>query len=161
MGDIKTSRSMEFSWLYFAIQLAIYHGADYVRSVDGMAWEPMPALHPDVALISHLPREDPMASHIVPINLRFGREALESAVRVRSLRSRAPKEVRSVLYPVSSTDTTEYRRREAIGAVESAQTFDDLAEIWEEYQDVWTDDLTTLGRQIMALRNATHDATHV
>lgn len=154
MGDIKTSRSMEFSWLYFAIQLAIYHGADYVRSVDGMAWEPMPSLLPDVALISHLPREDPDASHIVPIDVAFGREALDTAMVVRSLRSRAPKGVRSVLYQVDSQDRREYLRREAIGALEAAQTFDDLAVIWDEYRDVWTDDLTEMGNRVMTLRNA-------
>lgn len=155
MGDIKTSRTMDFSWLYFSIQLAIYHGADFVRSIDGMAWEPMPVLDPHVALISHLPREDPDASHIVPINLAFGQEALHTAMTVRRLRSRAPKEVRSVRYAVSSEDTREHRRRTALGLLETCHTQADMAELWTEYQDIWTDDLTKTGLELLLLRQAT------
>lgn len=151
LGDIKTSRGMDYSWLYFSIQLAIYHGADYMRSADGMAWEPMPALDPDTALISHLPREEPHAAHIVPLNMRFGAEALHTAMTVRRHRTRAEKEAQTVRYDVGSMSAEKTRRYQAEYLIETSETEAEMAQVWEKYQDIWTDDLTELGRRTLRL----------
>lgn len=153
LGDIKTSKGLDFSWLYFAIQLAIYHGATHILSLDGKTWEPMPHLMPDVALISHLPREDPDASSMVPIDMEFGHEALHMAVQVRKLRTRAERDVRPVRYALGSEDTTEVRWHMAHFGIETSRTEAAMAAVWDEYQDVWTPELTELGRALLASAN--------
>lgn len=154
MGDIKTSRGMDYSWLYFAIQLAIYHGASHVLSLDGTSWEPMPPLDPNTALIASLPRDDPAAARIVPINMEFGATALHTAMTVRRLRSQAEKSAGTVSYGLDSMDTATRRWYAARFAVETSQTQADLAEVWERYKDVWTDDLTEIGRKSLLSANA-------
>jgi hypothetical protein len=149
LGDVKTSRTMDYSWLYFAVQLAIYHSAKYVLSLDGMAWEPMPALDPDLALVSHLPREDAEAASVVPISMAYGREALAVSMLVRSLRTRADKEAKSVLYGVGLDDPGARRWHAARHRIELARTSAEMAEVWEEFQDVWDDFLTRIGHDVL------------
>ena len=151
LGDIKTSRGMDYSWLYFAIQLAIYHGSSHVLSLDGMAWEPMPYLDPDTALIAHLPRDEPEHARIVPLNMVFGAEALHTAMTVRRHRTRAEKQAQNVLYDVGSIGTREKRIHMARFLIETSETEAAMARIWEEHQDIWTDDLTELGRRTLRL----------
>lgn len=151
LGDIKTSAGLQYSWLYFAIQLAIYHSAEYVLSVDGTAWEPMPALDPDVALISHLARENPDQAAIVPLNMVFGHDALATAMEVRAHRRDAKRYAQSVLYQLGCTDPASARWYLARYLVETSRTEDEMATVWEHYQDVWTDDLTALARNVLAL----------
>lgn len=158
LGDIKTSRGMDYSWLYFAIQLAIYHGSSHVLSLDGTHWEPMPPLDPDTVLVMHLPRDDPEASRIVPLNMSFGAEALHTAMTVRRLRSAAEKRAQSVPYRLGLWSTSsEARIIMARHLIEVSRTEEELARIWESYQDIWTDDLTALGR--ISLRSANANAS--
>lgn len=154
LGDIKTSRGMDYSWLYFAIQLAIYHGASHVLSPDGTHWEPMPPLEPHTVLVAHLPREDPAASCIVPIDLRFGQRALDIAMVVRRLRSGAEKSAPSVSYRLDSMDTANQRWYAARFALEVSRTPAEMAAIWENHQDIWTDELTEIGRNSLRSANA-------
>lgn len=154
LGDIKTSKGMDYSWLYFAIQLAIYHGASHMLSLDGTRWEPMPAVDPDTALISHLPSIDADASRVVPINMRFGAQALHTAMTVRKHRSKAEEYAQDVRYSVGSESTTETRRYQARYRIETSETAAEMALVWEEYQDIWTDDLTELGRSVLRLADA-------
>lgn len=157
LGDVKTSKSLDYSWLSFSIQLAIYQSADFMLSLDGTRWEPMPELDASRALVVHLPSTDWIAGTVQPINLEFGRAALEEALRVRNLRSRAPKEV-----PLHSETTHDKRWYEARYEIEISQTREDVAELWVQYQDIWNDDLTSLGMTICDLQaaNATPPQRH-
>lgn len=157
LGDIKTSRGMDYSWLYFAIQLAIYHGAEYVLSLDGTRWELMPALDPHTALVMHLPREEPAAARVVPIDMRFGAEALHAAMTVRRMRSTAEKRAQSVCYEVGSMTRDERRYFSARFALETSRTQADMAALWEVYQDIWTPELTEIGWR--SLQSATANAS--
>jgi len=159
LGDIKTSKGMDYSWMYFAIQMAIYSTADYILALDGSKWEPMPAVEQDVALISHLPRERPEESRIQPINLDYGRRALEVAMAARELRAEAAKQANTVPCVIGWATVAEERRATAKHLVEISATEDELALVWEEYRDVWTDELTRIGwesLQSATQRNATH-----
>src|SRR5690606_1911515 len=146
LGDVKTSARMNYSWLYFAVQLAIYHSAEFMLSADGTEWEPMPQIDPDTALVSHLPREDPDKSVIVPISMAFGREALAVSMLVRSLRSRAKDEAQDTGYGVSYESPDQQRIHYLRHMIEIAPDSATLAKLWEEHKDIWTDDLTQLGR---------------
>lgn len=154
LGDIKTNRGMDYSWLYFAIQLAIYHGASHVLSLDGTTWEPMPALDPHTVLVAHLPREEPEAARIVPIDMGFGAEALHTAMTVRRLRSSAEKRAQYVPYEIDSMNTASQRWYAARFALELSRTEVEMALVWEDHQDIWTDELTEIGRRSLRSANA-------
>ena len=145
LGDIKTSRGMEYSWMYFAIQMAIYSTADHMLSEDGTHWEPMPTIEQDVALISHLPRERPEESRIQPISLAYGRKALAVAMAARELRAGSAKQANNVPYVVGWETVAQERYAIAKHLVEISHTQEALAAVWDEYRDVWTDDLTRIG----------------
>lgn len=154
LGDIKTSRGMEYSWLYFVIQLAIYHGASHVLSLDGTHWEPMPPLDPHTALVMHLPREEPEHARIVPLDMRFGAQALHTAMTVRRLRSSAAKRAETVCYEVGSMTHDEQRWYAARFALETSRTEAEMALVWEQFSDIWTDELTEIGRRSLRSANA-------
>lgn len=159
LGDIKTSKGMDYSWLYFATQLAIYHGATHVLSLDGTHWEPMPELDPDTALVSHLPSVDADASRVVPLNMRFGAQTLQTSMVVRRHRRKAEEYAQDVRYSVGSQGTRECRIYQAIHRIETSETAAEMAAVWDEYQDVWNDALTELGRETLRLADAESDAT--
>lgn len=154
LGDIKTSRGMDYSWLYFAIQLGIYHGASHMLSLDGACWEPMPVLAPSHALVVHLPRDDPSAARVVPLNMRFGAEALHVAMTVRRLRTQAEKRASSVSYEVGSMTPEQQRYYAARFALETSRTEAEMAQVWEQYSEIWTDELTDIGRRSLRSANA-------
>jgi hypothetical protein len=158
LGDIKTSKGLDFSWLYFCIQLAIYHSASHVLAEDGSHWEPMPELDKDTALISHLPSVDADAARIVPLSMEFGAKALHTAMVVRRHRSKAAEYAQNVRYVVASESTTR-RYYEARHLVETSETAEQLAAVWDEYQDVWNDALTTLGQDVLRLATQKANAT--
>lgn len=155
LGDIKTSGTLDHSWLYFAIQLAVYHGASRMWDHRTQSWVPMVALDPTIALISHLPRESPEDSAVVPIDMTFGASALRTAMTVRRLRSRADKYAQDVPYAVGLSDDRERRFHAARFELETSTTEDEMSEVWERYQDVWTDELTAIGRDVLRLVHAT------
>lgn len=156
LDDIKTSRTTEYSWLYFSVQLACYHGADLVLSLDGSRWEDMPPLA-DTVLITHLPHGDPDASRIIELDASFGRHALDVAMTARDLRRCAKREGKrdaESMAGLGSIDDDVKRAYLAAYHVDRSRTVDDMAAVWEAYRDVWTDALTERGRDILA-RNAT------
>lgn len=153
LGDLKTSGKLDFSWLAFLIQMAFYQSCDLMLSEDGKRWEPMPSLQENVAFIVHLPSSDIEQADVVPIDLVLGRQALDLAHQVKLMRSRATKEAR--LPNVVSTSRQQLERWFAARlAVQTSASEAELAQLWTEYQDVWTHDLTTLGQQLIVAHNA-------
>lgn len=91
IADLKTSKSLDFSWLGFGIQLAIYanHTAtyDYSTGKRGKRIE----VNTDTGLIIWLPATGPHAGRceIHTVNLRAGYDALLTAMEVREHRTAA------------------------------------------------------------------------
>jgi hypothetical protein len=148
LGDIKTSRTLDFSGIAFAIQLALYQSCDLMLSEDGLTWEEMPVLRTETAYIMHLPSDNADGSSVAPINLEFGRECLELASAVHDIRRRKSAAVLTaddLLYPMPHLARWFAARR----AVQMSSSPADLASAWSDYQDVWTHDLTTMGFALM------------
>lgn len=158
LGDIKTSRAMDYSWMYFAIQLGIYHGSSHMLSLDGSCWEPMPQLDPHIALVVHIPREAPDTTKVVPISMEFGARALHTAMTVRRMRTQADKRAQTVPYEVGSMTTEQRRWFSARFALETSRTQVEMAEVWERFSDVWDDSLTEIGRKALLSANANANA---
>lgn len=148
MGDVKTSKTLRYGYLSFAMQMAIYADADYMLSLDGQSWEPMPDLVREWALLAHVPSDAPGNAALVTFDLDHGRAGLEAAQLVKDLRASAADTVphRHAL-PTPPASAVRFAR--AVNAIKTSATSDDLAAVWTEYQDVWTDGLTNLGHAVI------------
>lgn len=145
LGDLKTSKAdnLKFSWLSYAVQLTVYGRASKMMTTDGTAWEPMPPLNPDMALLVHVPSDKPAASMAIPYNLRTGDQYLATSIVARDHRRNAKHDVPNQTTPVPSAAALRFIA--AYQAIQNSGSVDDLNRIWGEYQDVWTDELTALG----------------
>lgn len=149
IGDIKTSKDMRYGYLGFAMQLAIYADADYMLSLDGTHWEPMPEVSLDFGVIAHIPSDRPGHCELVTLDLATGGRAIGLAKSIQAARRGAGKDIpRKWEIPTAPVDTTSVSRvDEARAAIGAAISVEGLMDIADHYQDVWTDELTALGNE--------------
>ncbi len=86
VGDIKTGSTLDWSWLYISIQLAIYatHTHTYNVKTDRLG-PPIPDLRSDVGLVIHLPSNgDEPTLHLVDLTRGF--DAYLCAMEAREYR---------------------------------------------------------------------------
>lgn len=90
VADFKTGRTLDYSGLAFAVQLAIYAGATHLytqgATADADRREPMPNVDRDVALIMHV---QPNSGHctIHDVDIARGARWLDLCLAVRDARS--------------------------------------------------------------------------
>lgn len=140
IGDVKTSKmsSLNYSWLGWSTQFALYAGADRMLTLDGSGWEDMPEVRQDFAVVAHLPSDQPGRCEIITVDLEAGRQALEVAMDVRFLRQNAGKVIpRQWELPTAAPSLRDL--------VLQCSTADQLAALWDANMAEWTDDLTALG----------------
>lgn len=140
IGDVKTSKmsSLNYSWLGWAAQFAIYAGADRMVTRDGTGYEPMPEVSQQFAVVAHIPSDNPGHCELVTVDLEAGRQALNVAADVRFLRQAA----RGVI-PRQWALPTAVPSLEA--QVRGCTSQEQLAALWEAHAAEWTDELTALG----------------
>ena len=136
IGDVKTSKTLQYGYLSFAVQLTTYATADYMLSLDGTTWEPMPPVGDVFAVIAHLPSNAPGRCEMVTIDLQAGRHALELAREVHTVRAEAGKAIpgRHAL-PRPGLESK----------VLACTTQAELAQLWQKHAAEWTPELTQLG----------------
>lgn len=148
LGDVKTSKAdnLKWSWLSYVVQLAIYARARLMLSLDGTAWEAMPPINAQMALLLHVPSDNPRASQALPYNLATGDVYLATSITTRDHQSNAKYQVPGLTTPVPSAEALAYVA--AYQAIQDARSIDDLNRIWGEHQAVWSDELTALGHTV-------------
>lgn len=140
LGDIKTSKSLQYSWLSFGVQVGgVYGWATKVLSLDGKSWLPMPELRDDFAILLHVPSDQPEHAAAITIDLQWGAEVMVESLATRSRRKEAKNEVPKHAIPTPSKEAIRYA--EARLALSEITTLDEGTEVFEAYQDVWDDDL--------------------
>ncbi|SKN10603.1 Uncharacterised protein [Mycobacteroides abscessus subsp. massiliense] len=167
LGDLKTSESLDFSLLEYAIQFAAYGYAPLMCAMDRLSWEPMPKLvglpHPSdnevfgedgdprdpMCFCVHVPRTQPERSQVIPFNLRFGADAYIQALEVRKTRTAAKKEVLGQTTPIPSKEALRYV--EARQALQNIHDEADARNVMEKYEDVLDDGLMEFGAQCFEL----------
>ena len=161
IGDKKTAKDLAYSYLAISIQLGDYAGASHILSLDGTRWEPMPEVRQDIAVVLHIPSNaEPAKAEAVTIELDAGRAAIDAALRVREMRS-AAKNVIPNMTPLPRPETM----TSAGGTVEGTQmalrqlirtcsTAEQLAQVYDQYAEIWTDELTALGQAQLSGRPA-------
>lgn len=150
LGDLKTSKTLDFGWLSYAVQFAIYGHARLMLANDGTGWEPMPSMDLRAAYCVHVPSDQPERASCVTFDLDYGLQGMHEALTVRRLRRSAKKAVPFV-HAIPSPTPEALRYVDARHAIQDISAPSDLPGIWEQYSDVWTDELTALGQQIAAL----------
>lgn len=150
LGDVKTSKTLEYGYLAFSVQLALYGFATHMLAVDGSGWEPMPAINEKFALIIHVPSDQPERAEAVTIDLQFGAETAVAALDARRRRKAAKKAVPFV-HAIPLPTTEALRHVAARHAIQDISDRAELSAIWKEFADVWSDELTGLGEQFAAL----------
>jgi hypothetical protein len=94
---------------------------------------------------------------VVTIDMYFGGESMVESLSVRKRRKDAKTKVPQHAVPVPSKDALRYV--EARDAVLDATDASQMGDIWEKYQEVWTDDLTELGNHVAQLIDTAAPAT--
>jgi hypothetical protein len=155
LGDLKTSKTLDFSALSYSTQFAIYGYAERMLSPDGTSWEPMPELNSEMTLCVHVPSNDPVKSQVVPFDLYFGGEGLIAATALREMRRTAKSRAWGRTTPIPSPSTLRYV--EARQAIQAMTNVDEAVAIRAEYTDVWDEHLTEFGASCFRLLTATDE----
>ena len=139
VGDVKTSKSLVYSQLKFAVQFACYSRARHVWIPEEGDWEPLPEINQNVAFILWVPSTKTEAE-IVAVDLEAGWEAALQCKRVREMRN-SKKLVQTVFAP-KIDDPDSYASR-----IKNASSKQELSAIYQEANEnrMWTPELKTLG----------------
>ncbi len=151
LGDIKTSKSTSFdsSTVKFAIQFAVYGYARLMLNLDGLTWSEMPKINQDYCVVVHLPSDQPERAEVIPFDLYSGGEGMKLAIDVRTRRKEIKGKALAATHPAPSEGTVRYvEARQALLNIEDRS---DAAAIFEQYEEVWDDDLTGLGTTCIEL----------
>lgn len=136
IGDKKTSKSLQYGYLGFSMQLAVYADADRMLLPDGKGWTAPPAVSNTFGVIAHIPSNQPGKCELVTIDLDTGRRAIELAQQVRHARAHAAQDV------PGKWSLPELPLEQQVARANSS---DELAALWQRHHAVWTPELTQLG----------------
>lgn len=90
IGDLKTSSSIDWSWLSIGIQLAQYANAEAILAWDGSHWQPMPPISKVYGIVASVPKDDPVpACRLYVVDLNLGTEMMDLATRVKAVHESA------------------------------------------------------------------------
>ena len=170
IGDVKTGKDLKYSYMAIAAQLASYADAEYILSVDGTTWLPMPEVRKDYAVVLWVP-SDADRAEVVTIDLEFGRRVLEYALAVRDMRTAAKKQVANmwkiphvdvvaaptpVAAPAPEADAVaengmyQWAYDDLVSKIRAATCQAQLAALWQEYSGYWSPTLTGIANDVMA-----------
>jgi hypothetical protein len=142
IGDVKSQKSMDFGCMSIAMQLAIYAHADLVWDEDAGQWdEPDVELNRDVAVVMHVPSNDPNTADIHVIDIARGWELVQVAMDVRAARKE------TLNRKLNSPSEGKWKQD-----ILNATTKQELSSIWKTASEAgeWTDKLLALGMSRMA-----------
>lgn len=162
IGDVKTAKDLNWSYLAISVQLGDYAGASAILSLDGTTWEPMPEIRQDMAVVLHVPSNaKPARASAVTIDLEAGRAAIDAALRVRQMRTAAKNVIPNTIplpRPGAATtpdggnlEATQAAIRELL---RTCSTREQLGEVYAAYAGAWSDELTAYGNEILSRRVA-------
>ena len=150
LGDVKTSKSLKYSWLSFAVQVGgVYGWAQQVLNLDGTGWEPMPELREDFAVLMHVPSDSPSGAAAITIDLNWGANMFIDSVATRMRRKEAPTAVPRHAIPAPSEAAIRYATaRNELSAITS---LDEGQAVYQKFESVWDADLNEHAERVAAL----------
>lgn len=170
LGDLKTSKVYDEHgelrglwdsvWVSWGIQLAQYHGAEWMLSEDGNFWIPAPRWLAEYAVVVHIPSDAPDQARVIPFNMEKCKRLLDLALAVRNVRKTARDQV-PFTDPLPKPSPKQARFNAAVAAIVTSSSAASVAAVWGEYQDIWTDDLTALGDRVIESISQVKAKVHV
>jgi len=143
LGDLKTSEKMDFSYLEWAVQFAVYGYSTKMLSYDRKLWEPMPKLNDDYCVVVWMPRTSPEKAAVIPFDLYQGGVGMIESIKVRQLRNEIPKKVLGHTTPTPSKETLRWlQARQALQAMTEASQANAII---NDFEDVWDSALDEFG----------------
>lgn len=82
IGDLKTNKRLDYSLGAYAVQMALYQGAEWYDVVNDEFIDTKPT-HPDWAILMWMPADSPGESVAFWVDLRIGRQGIELAKQVK------------------------------------------------------------------------------
>lgn len=150
LGDVKTSKKLEYSWLPFGVQVGgVYGWATKMLALDGKTWEPMPEIRQDFAVLLHVPSDQPERAAAITIDLWWGGEVMAESLQTRQRRREAKVEVPKHAIPAPSDHALRYAQ--AWHAITEITTAEEGQAVYETYEDVWDDALGEFGGTVAEL----------
>lgn len=137
IGDVKTSKTLQYGYLGFAVQLATYANATHMLNLEGTAWEPMPAVGNAYGVIAHIPSNRPGQANLVTLDLEAGAYALELALAVKNMRSTAASVIPNK-WPLP-------KPVDLFALIQGATSADQLAALFDSHATMWTEEHTQAG----------------
>ncbi|ATW62957.1 exonuclease [Corynebacterium phage phi674] len=140
IGDVKTSKttSLKYGLMGFAMQTAIYAGAEAMWNPETQSWDDMPAISNAFSVVAHIPSDRDAHCELITLDLTEGRHALDLALQISEMRTRSGSTIPGQWdIPKPEKDLKQL--------VLSCTTQQELATLWQAHQDVWTEELTQLG----------------
>lgn len=156
LGDVKSSKSLDFSHLSIAIQLGIYHSALFILAEDGRSWLPMPKLKDKYAVVMHCPsgpigsdtnRPGPEHTAAVTFDMAQGRAALSLALMVKAVRKDAKTTIPNV-HATAIPSVAQTHRNMCIFEMRTSYTLEILNAVFEKYRDIFDEELNAIGFQM-------------
>lgn len=153
IGDVKTAKDLAWSYLAISVQLWDYANATHMLSLDGTRWEPMPEVRKDLAVVAWVPSNaQPAKCEMISIDLGAGGLAAEAAVRVREMRAAAKTAIPNrvpIPRPSGNTGDPARVRTELVKLIRMTRTAEAMAEVYNTYSEVWTDELTAEANRVL------------
>ncbi|UJQ86574.1 exonuclease [Mycobacterium phage PenguinLover67] len=150
LGDVKTSKDLQYSWLSFGVQVGgVYGWATKCLTLDGKGWEDFPETRRDFAILMHIPSDQPERGAAITIDLMWGGETMVTALETRRRRKEAKVEVPKHAIPAPTEEAIRYAS--AFTALSAIETLDDGQKVYEYFQDVWDDALGEHAERVAAL----------
>lgn len=150
LGDIKTSKGLDYSWLPFGVQVGgVYGWATRILALDGKGWEPMPEIRRDFAVLMHIPSDQPERGQAITIDMQWGAETMVASLDARRRRKEAKVAVPRHVFPAPTDEAIRYS--EAFYAVSAITTADEGEAVYEAYSDVWDDHLNAHAERVAEL----------
>lgn len=141
IADLKTGRTLDWSWGEIAIQLALYANADVIYDFEQEQFVPMPEVNQEQALIMHMPVEGTGCT-LYRVNITHGWAAALLGEQVKNWRKNAKKLAEVLAQVPAEVVVVDWKAR-----IDRTTSQEELGALWREAGDAWTDDLTEYGRQ--------------
>lgn len=158
VDDLKTGRNAPMGLDEIGIQLAVYAYAGLIFDTGTGLYTPMPEeVRRDVAVVSHVPLNNPDGAELIPIDIERGWAGAQLAAAVREYRNSAKRKRNGIRLPIQALDfeptvevvsvVTDYAER-----IRLAESKEELSSIYLEAvaADLWTVELETLGQAKLA-----------
>lgn len=142
--DVKTSKSLHYSALGFAAQLALYaHSALY----DG-GKRHAPRVDTEVGLIAHVPLDAPERAVLVKVDLRAGWEAVQAARAVWEVRKLGARSLLTGEAAVGPPVTVLNHPVEKL--IDQTASEWEVRKVWADHKGSWTEKLSEYAKAHIA-----------